>query len=133
MHHNMLRPILVILLSSCTWQRVLSSALQGQIPLAPHHSQEVSGTSATGQHVVDGIIFATLETHANPVAALLSLHPELGTELAEERLLHIFGEEKPEWMTEGDKLHLDITDHQDFYASQQANVLSGHASELPQA
>jgi len=95
-HHNMLRPILVILLSSCNWQRVLSSAIQGQIPLAPRHSQEVSGTSATGQHVVDGIIFAALETHADPVAALLSLHPELGTELAEERLLHIFGEEKPE-------------------------------------
>jgi leucyl aminopeptidase len=50
--------------------------------------------------------------------------------------LHVVGEQKPEWMTEGDKLRLrrrgkkfvDITDHEEFYA-QQAGILSGKASE----
>jgi leucyl aminopeptidase len=73
--------------------------------------------------------------HSDPVAALLFLQPELEADLAQQRLLHVVGDQKPKWMTEGDKLRLrrrgkkfvDITDHQDFYA-QQVNALSGKAS-----
>ena len=133
----MLRSLLILLLSICTSQLVLGSLFQGQdkqFLLQPQPSQEDS--NARAGHVVDKTILAALETHADPVAALLSLQPELAADLAQKRLLHVFGEEKPEWMTEGDKLHLrrrgkkfaDITDHQDFYATQQVDVLSGRAS-----
>jgi leucyl aminopeptidase len=50
--------------------------------------------------------------------------------------LNVFGDQKPKWMTEGDKLRLrrhgkkfvDITDHREFY-DQQVDTLSGKASE----
>jgi len=76
-------------------------------------------------HTVDNAILAALEAHADPVDALVSLRPELADELAEPRLLHVYGDESPQWMTEGDKLRLrrkaqrfkDVTDYQDDVAT----------------
>ncbi|GAP86703.1 putative peptidase family M28 [Rosellinia necatrix] len=86
-------------------------------------------------HVVDDAILVAVQTHPDPVDALVSLRPELADELAEPRLLHVFGHGTPQWMTEGDKLRLrrngrkfkDITDYQDEVASWRA----GHA-HLPE-
>lgn len=130
----MLRPVLLIL-SASILQLVLGISFQGQekqVPLSSHPSQDVSNAG----HVVDREVTTALKKHTDPVDALLSLRPELATELAEKRLIHIFGDEKPEWMTEGDKMRLrrrgkrfaDITDHEDFYASQQADTSAGKAS-----
>jgi leucyl aminopeptidase len=110
-----------------------SSSEAKQVPLAP--SPEVPNTRA--DHIVDDAIHAALKYHADPVAALISLQPEFATELAQDRLLHVLGDRKPEWMTEGDKLRLrrrgkkfvDITDHHEFYA-QQVDTSSGKASEI---
>ena len=101
--------------------------------LAPYPDGEVP--NARAGHIVDKAILAALQMHSDPVAALLFLQPELEADLAQQRLLHVVGDQKPKWMTEGDKLRLrrrgkkfvDITDHQDFYA-QQVNALSGKAS-----
>lgn len=90
-----------------------------------------------GEHVVDEAIVSALNTYSDPVAAMVSLRPETAALLAEPRLLHIRGEEKAEWMTEGDKLRLrqrgqkfvDITDHQDFYAEQAMASVSGDPSK----
>ena len=72
-------------------------------------------------HTVNDTILAALNTYPDPVDALVFLRPELTDELAEPRLLHVFGSDAPQWMTEGDKLRLrregrkfkDITDYQD--------------------
>ena len=127
----MLRSILVLLLS--TSQFALGSTFQDQqAPLAqPPELQDVPTA-----HIVNQAILAALKSHADPVAALVSLQPESAASLAEPRLLHVFGDGNSEWMTEGDKLRLrrrgkkfaDITDHQEFYA-QQVNSLSGKASK----
>ncbi|KAF8862856.1 Zn-dependent exopeptidase [Acephala macrosclerotiorum] len=123
----MLRSVLVLLLSIS--QLALGSSIQdNQVVLAP-------SPNARAEHVVDDAILAALKTHSDPVAALVSLQPEVAADLAQPRLLHVIGEQKPEWMTEGDKLRLrkqgkkfiDITDHQDFYA-QQVDTLSGKAN-----
>ena len=87
------------------------------------------------KHVVDEGIIAALATHNDPVDALLTLQPETASFLAQPRLLHVVGDQVPNWMTEGDKLRLrkagkkfvDITEHEDFYA-QQMNIASGKAS-----
>lgn len=130
----MLRSILVLFLT--TSQLALGSSIRDkQAVLAP--SPEVA--NARAEHVVDDAILAALKLYSDPVAALISLQPEIAVELAEKRLLHVIGDEKPEWRTEGEKLRLrkqgkkfvDITDHQDFYA-QQVDTLSGKASEPPQ-
>lgn len=127
----MLRAILLLLLS--TSQFALGSQFQGnQAILGP--SLELSNGHA--QHVVDEAILAALKTHSDPVDALVSLRHGSAADLAQPRLLHVFGEEKPQWMTEGDKLRLhrsgkkfaDITDHEQFYA-QQVDTLSGKASK----
>ncbi|KAK5626741.1 hypothetical protein RRF57_002456 [Xylaria bambusicola] len=70
---------------------------------------------------VDDAVLTALDTYPDPVDALVSLRPELAQELAEPRLLHVFGHDTPQWMTEGDKLRLrrkghgfkDITDYQE--------------------
>jgi bacterial leucyl aminopeptidase len=130
----MLLSTLVHLLVASQFSPAFASSSEAkQVPLAP--SPEVSNTHA--DHIIDEAIFAALKSHADPVAALISLQPELATELAQERLLHIVGDQKPKWMTEGDKLRLrrqgkkfvDITDHHEFYA-QQVDVSSGKASEI---
>ncbi|PYI09916.1 peptidase family M28 [Aspergillus sclerotiicarbonarius CBS 121057] len=110
----------------------------------PHSESQVvfapspEAPTAKGQHEVDDAILSALNTHSDPVAALVSLRPEQAAFLAEPRLLHVRGEEKPEWMTEGDKIRLrrrgqkfmDITDHQEFYA-EQATTASTSNPNLP--
>jgi len=127
----MLRYVLGLLLS--TSQLALSSSFKDeQALLVP--SSEIQ--TAHTKHVVDKAILAALKTHSDPVAALIALQPETAVNLAEPRLLHIFGDQKSEWMTEGDKMRLrrrgkkfaDITDYRDFYA-QQIDALSGKACE----
>lgn len=66
------------------------------------------------------ILYALDKYQDDPVAAMLSLKPELADQLAEPRLLEVAGEE-PVWMTEGDKMRLrregkffiDVTERQD--------------------
>ncbi|KAK2041985.1 peptidase family M28 [Colletotrichum somersetense] len=84
---------------------------------------------------VDSSIHAALDKHSDPVDALVYLHPELAAEMSKARLIHVFGEKKAEWMTEGDKLRLrrkgrkfrDITDFQDLYADS-VDAQSGKAN-----
>jgi bacterial leucyl aminopeptidase len=125
---------LVLLSSASQLSLTLGSSFPAeQVPFLPSPDREVP--NARAGHIVDRAILAALQTHSDPVAALIFLQPELETGLAQQRLLHIIGDQKPEWMTEGDKLRLrrrgkkfvDITDHQDFYA-QQVDALSGKAS-----
>ncbi|EFQ35787.1 peptidase family M28 [Colletotrichum graminicola] len=86
---------------------------------------------------VDSSIHAALEKHSDPVDALVSLQPEMAAKMAEARLMHVFGEKKAEWMTEGDKLRLrrkgrkfrDMTDFQELYDS--VDTQSGKAN-LPE-
>lgn len=128
----MLGYVLALLLSASKLGLGLPSQ-DTQLVLAP--SPDFAHVHAE-EHVVDKTILAALETHSDPVAALLFLRPELAADLAAPRLLHVAGEQKPEWMTEGDKLHLrrrrkkfmDITDHQDFYAQQAEGSWAGKAS-----
>ncbi|KAK8035430.1 hypothetical protein PG993_010425 [Apiospora rasikravindrae] len=85
-------------------------------------------------HIIDDAITAALSKYADPVDAFVALHPGAARDLAEPRLLHVQGEEKPQWMTEGDKLRLrrqrkkfvDITDHHELYA-QHADIQAGKA------
>ena len=113
-------------------ERVVSSPREGsqQLVLSPPANDEPSAADAdvhthTEQvHAVDDAILAALNAHDDPVDALISLQPESAAELFEARLIHVFGEPKPEWMKEADKLRLrrqgkkfmDITNHQDLYA-----------------
>jgi leucyl aminopeptidase len=100
-------------------------SLETQLVLTPPQEAEYSAEEA---------IFAALEEHSDPVAAYVSLQPDIESELAQPRLLHVVGEQKPEWMTEGDKLRLrrrgkkfmDITDHHSFY-EQQVDAWAGKA------
>ena len=90
-------------------------------------TQVVLGPSAEAEGIIDkDSISRALEKYSDPVAALLSIQPDSEVELAQPRLLHVFGEQKPQWMTEGDKLRLrsrrrkfmDMTDNQRFYDQQ---------------
>lgn len=128
----MLHSVLVLLLS-ISQLALCSSFQEKQAILTPYPTS--NAPFPYGEHVVEEAILTALKTHSDPVAALLYLRPELSADLAQPRLLHVIGDQKPEWMTEGDKLCLrkrgkkfvDITDHENFYA-QQAEVLSGKAS-----
>lgn len=139
-------PSLLLLLVSFA-HRVISSPHQGgQVVLAPTSKQDqqdaatIASASADAHagHVVDETILAALNAHSDPVDALIALQPELAAQLAESRLIHVFGEEKPVWRTEGDKLRLrrqhkkfmDITDHQDLYTSNM-ETMAGKASKIP--
>ncbi|GKZ39766.1 hypothetical protein AbraIFM66950_001153, partial [Aspergillus brasiliensis] len=103
--------------------------LDSQVVFATDHE----APNTPGKHAVDEAILSALDAHSDPVAALVSLRPETAAFLAEPRLLHLRGEEKAEWMTEGDKLRLrqrgqkfvDITEHQDFYAEQAMAATAG--------
>lgn len=132
-------PKLLLLLSSLTQHAVSSPRQGGQVVLAPPTTEDAVAPAyadAHAGHVVDESILAALDAHANPVDALISLQPELAAQLAERRLIQVFGEAKPGWMTEGDKLHLrrqhkkfmDITDHQDLYTGS-VNSMAGKASK----
>jgi len=117
---------------------VLSFSRLGLAAVSP--AQAVLAPPTPSVHIVDKAILAALRTHADPVDALIALQPESAAALAEPRLLRVFGEEKPEWMTEGDKLRLrragnkfmDITDNEHFY-SKQVNALAGKACESTSA
>lgn len=122
-------------------QRAVSSPRQdGQAVLTSPEGHDHDAVSdlfadAHGDHVVDDTILAALNAHSDPVDALISLQPELAAQLAERRLLHVFGQAEPQWMTEGDKLHLrregkqfmDITDHQELYTDS-LSTLAGKPS-----
>jgi leucyl aminopeptidase len=104
------------------------SSLDPQVVFTPNREVD---------HIPDNAILAAIKEHSDPVDALVSLRPDLAAELAQPRLLHVIGEQKSKWMTEGDKLRLrrrkrkfiDITDHEHFY-QQQADVLwAGEARE----
>ncbi|KAK5788366.1 hypothetical protein VI817_009324 [Penicillium citrinum] len=98
--------------------------------LAPIHP--LAGAAREhGDHSVHESILSAIESHSDPVSALISLQGQddrLKTEaaLAEPRLLRKLGTNQAEWMTEGDKMRLrregikfmDITEHEDFYTEQ---------------
>ena len=126
----MLRSILTFLLS-ISHLGLSSPVLDGQEILSP----SLEGPYVHAGHVVDDAILAALKTHSDPVTAFLSLQPNIAAHLAEPRLLHVFGQEKPQWLTEGDKLRLhrdgkkfmDITDYEDLYAEQLEASWAGKA------
>lgn len=110
--------------------------LQRVLAPIPSSSSGVGGVSRPhGDHTVHESILAAIETHADPVTALVSLQSEYEARaeteaaLAEPRLLRRLGTRnaKAEWMTEGDKMRLrregvkfmDITDHEEFYKEQE--------------
>lgn len=130
---------LTLLLLACS-EQVAGSLRDGsqQVMIAPSENindAAVSSSDLPREHVVDNTILAALAAHDDPVDAMISLQPELAAQLAESRLIHVLGEDKPRWMTEGDKLRLrqnrkkfmDITDHQDLYADS-VGAWSGKAS-----
>ncbi|KAH9214936.1 hypothetical protein DL95DRAFT_364949 [Leptodontidium sp. 2 PMI_412] len=131
----MLHSTLMLLLS--TSHLILGSAIQDKQAILSSPSTNTVNIDADTrvEHVVDPAIISALKTHSDPVAALLSLQPDLKSDLAQPRLLHVSGERKPEWMTEGDKLRLrrkgkkfvDITEHEEFYA-QQVDAAAGKAN-----
>ncbi|KAF2669485.1 Zn-dependent exopeptidase [Microthyrium microscopicum] len=102
-------------------------------------TQEVLKSSAAPEKIANDIdtdaISLALKNYADPVDALVSLQPGLEIELQQPRLLQVFGEQKSQWMTEGDKLRLhrlgkqfmDLTDHQEFY-EQNVDTLAGKAT-----
>jgi bacterial leucyl aminopeptidase len=105
-------------------------------------TQLVLGSSTETECIADNDAISTaLRKYPDPVAALVSLQPDSAVELAQPRLLQVFGEQKPQWMTEGDKLRLrrrgrgfmDITDHQRFYEQQVDASLAGKARESESA
>lgn len=132
---------LTLLLLACSEQVIASSLQDGsqQVVLAPQADTNEAAAAATSdfnpEHVVDDTILAALAANPDPVDALISLRPEMAAQLAESRLIHVLGEDKPRWMKEGDKLRLrqnrkkfmDITDHQDLYADG-VGAWSGKAS-----
>ncbi|GJC93137.1 Peptide hydrolase [Colletotrichum higginsianum IMI 349063] len=129
MRYSLSAQLLLLLGSS---QLVLSSP-GDQVVIAPSTSSaEADGVSAWA---VESHITAALEKHADPVDALVSLQPEMAAKMAEARLLHVAGEAKAEWMTEGDKLRLrrkgkkfrDITDFQELY-TESVDAKSGKAN-----
>ncbi|KAF1954059.1 peptidase family M28 [Byssothecium circinans] len=113
-----------------------SSFNHAQAVIAPPVAKEAAVSSA--RHKSHDSILAALKAHSDPVKALISLQPEQADKLAEARLIHIFGESKPKWMTEGDKLRLrqkrkkfrDITDYEHLYADS-TSAMSGKAN-LPE-
>ncbi|KAI1259021.1 peptidase family M28 [Xylariaceae sp. FL1019] len=111
---------------------ILTLAVALQVSATPRADQQaVLGSSGilTGDvadapfiHTVDQSILTALEEHDDPVAALVALRPELADELIQPRLIHVLGDDEPQWMTEGDKMRLrraghkfrDATDFQDM-------------------
>lgn len=108
----------VLLLLSFSDSLVSRHRQDDQFVIAPLIANEVP------ERVADEAIIAALQTHADPVDALVSLHPEAAAELSEPKLIQAVGQEAA-WMTEGDKLRLrrdrkkfmDITDHRELYDS----------------
>ncbi|ROV90373.1 hypothetical protein VMCG_09722 [Cytospora schulzeri] len=122
--------------------RALSSPRHGsqQAVLAPPADDKTASTPSAEfpkehVHVVDDAILAALDTYSDPIEALASLQPGSASELLELRLIHVFGQPKPQWMVEGEKMRLrregkkfmDITNHRELY-SDPVNSLSGEAT-----
>lgn len=134
---HLLAPSNLLLLLALAQRAVSSPRQDGQAVLTSPDLFAVSDlfADAHGDHIVDDTILAALNAHPDPVDALISLQPELAAQLAERRLLHVFGQAEPQWMTEGDKLHLrragkqfmDITDHQELYTDS-LSTLAGKPS-----
>ncbi|TRX90946.1 hypothetical protein FHL15_008151 [Xylaria flabelliformis] len=111
----------VVFLGLTALQVSASLRVDSQIVLGASDSLDSNKDFPVPVHAVDIDIVAALKAYPDPVDALLSLRPELADELAEPRLLHVFGRDTPQWMTEGDKLRLrreghkfkDLTDFQD--------------------
>ncbi|EHK40146.1 uncharacterized protein TrAtP1_006198 [Trichoderma atroviride] len=122
-----------MLKSICTSSLLLLSTGLISTSSASQEAQ-VHLTAGAKQHQVDPAILAALEKYPDPVDAFIALHPEAAEQLAEPRLLRVFGESSAQWMTEGDKMRLkrqgkqftDITGHEDFY-KEQVNTLAGKA------
>lgn len=133
MRYSLSAKLLLLLGSS---QLAVASAVDGeQVVIAADTGSD--GTAPARVHKADDAVLAALKAHADPVDALIALQPEKADKLAERRLIHVFGEKKAEWMTEGDKLRLrrkgkkfrDITKHQDVYEDSSVGTLSGKASK----
>lgn len=119
---------LTLLLLACS-EQVAGTLRDGsqQVMIGPAENIHDAATASSDSHqqnVADDTILAALAAYPDPVDAMISLQPEMAAQLAESRLIHVFGEDKPRWMKEGDKLRLrqnrkkfmDITDHQELYA-----------------
>lgn len=112
---------------------LLGAQLLGFSSAAPGN-QHVLGAPTPKHHSVDPVILAALDAHEDPVDALIAITPDVADQLATPRLLHVFGEKEPRWLTEGEKLRLrrngkkfkDITNHEKFYA-EQVNAKAGSA------
>ncbi|KAI7773361.1 hypothetical protein LA080_011110 [Diaporthe eres] len=119
---------LTLLLLACS-EQVAGSLRDGsqQVVIGPSDNIDDAATASSDSYhknVGDDTILAALAAYPDPVDAMISLRPEMAAQLDESRLIHVFGEDKPRWMKEGDKLRLrqnrkkfmDITDHQELYA-----------------
>ncbi|KAF7541620.1 hypothetical protein G7054_g411 [Neopestalotiopsis clavispora] len=144
----MLRPTIInLLLLASTADRVVSSQGAGaqQVVLGPSAAQSAGYSPETVHHdftteEAKQRILRTVESYPDPVDAYIALHPDSAAALAEPRLLHVIGEDEPEWMTVGAKMRLrrqgkkfmDVTDYHDMY-KEQVGALSGKAKpiELP--
>ena len=129
-----------LLLLALAGSHIAASATQQQQQVLGAHTGSGGGGDDTGAYAEHDVVIdvaavtAALEAHADPVDAFVALRPDAARTLAEPRLLHVRGEERPRWMTEGDKLRLrrrhqkfmDITDHHGFYTDQ-VDALSGQA------
>lgn len=130
-----------MLRSICASSLLLLGTGLASVGAASQDAQIRLGTSEgpTKHHhfEIDPDILDALKKHSDPVDAFISLHPEMASQLAQPRLLRVFGEPTAKWMTEGDKLRLkrkgkkfaDITDHEVFYA-QNVNPMAGTARTL---
>ncbi|GJC87864.1 leucine aminopeptidase 1 [Colletotrichum liriopes] len=129
MRYSLSTKLLLLLGSS----QLVLGAPGDQVVFAP--SAEADGAVPGTAWAVDSSVRAALETHPDPVDALVSLQPEMAAKMSEARLIHVFGEKKAEWMTEGDKLRLrrkgkkfrDITDFQELY-TESVDAKSGKAT-----
>lgn len=130
---------LTLLLLACS-EQVAASLRDGsqQVVIGPSENINDAATASSDSYhknVGDDTILAALAAYPDPVDAMISLRPDMAAQLAESRLIHVFGEDKPRWMKEGDKLRLrqnrkkfmDITDHQELYADG-VNAWEGKAS-----
>lgn len=118
---------LTLLLLACS-EQVAGSLRDGsqQVVIGPPENINDAATASSDSYhknVGDDTILAALAAYPDPVDAMIALRPEMAAQLAESRLIHVFGEDKPRWMKEGDKLRLrqkrkkfmDITDHREHY------------------
>ena len=131
------RKLLLLALAGSHIATSAAQQQQQQAVLGAHEGGDGDDAGAYAEHdvVIDAAaVTAALEAYTDPVDAFVALRPDAARTLAEPRLLHVRGEERPRWMTEGDKLRLrrrhqkfmDITDHHGFYADQ-VDALSGQA------